>query len=233
MSRKKALSDAQVESVANAFEEKGATSLSKQHGVSRNTIYRAVKEYAAGQGETKAVSSKRVPLGEFGVTGLNRFGGTVREDYNRVWQNLQTMVPLVKEMLDHPVVGATMFAVEMYLRSAEWSVIPGGTEDKDLEARAFLEECMNDMSHTFSDHVTQALSMLSYGFAPFEIVYKRRKGKDAKTSSEYDDGRIGWRKFAFRSQDTLSPGHEWKFDDNGGIKGMYQKADYVRPEVFI
>ena len=232
MSRKKALTDTQIESVAKAFEEKGATALSREFGVSRQTVYRARDEYASGQGETK-VRKVQAPLGEFGVTGLARFGGTIREDYNRVWQSLQTMVPLVKEMLDHPVVGATMFAVEMYIRSAEWSVIPGGTEEKDLKARAFLEECMNDMSHTFSDHITQALSMLNYGFAPFEIVYKRRQGKRAKPSSEYDDGRIGWRKFAFRSQDTLSPGHEWEFDDNGGIKGMYQKADYDRPEVFI
>jgi hypothetical protein len=233
MSRKKALTDAQVESVARAFDEVGATALARQHGVSRNTIYRAVDEYASGQGETKGRSGKRVPLGEFGVTGLARFGGSIREDYNRIWQNLQTMVPLVKEMLDHPVVGATMFAVEMYIRTAEWTVLPGGTEEKDIKARDFLEECMNDMSHTFSDHITQALTMLSYGFAPFEIVYKRRQGQDGKTTSEYDDGRIGWRKFAFRSQDTLSPGHEWEFDKNGGIKGMYQKADYDRPEVFI
>ena len=232
MSRKKALTDEQIDSVGASFEEKGATALARELGVSRQTIYRAAEEYAAGRGETKGVIGK-VPLGEFGVTGLQRFGGTIREDYNRTWQSLQTMVPLVKEMLDYPVVGATMFAVEMYIRGAEWSVIPGGVEEKDLEARVFLEECMNDMSHTFDEHVAQALSMLSFGFSPFEIVYKRRQGKQGDPSSEYDDGRIGWRKFAFRSQDTLSPGHEWEFDKNGGIKGMYQRHDYDRPEVFI
>ncbi|MHA2062958.1 MAG: phage portal protein family protein [Candidatus Thorarchaeota archaeon] len=234
MSRKRILSDNQVAAIADNFDNKGATALAREYNVSRQTIYRAVEEYAAGQGETaKTVKAKRAPLGEMGVTGLARFGGTVREDYNRTWQNLLTMVPLVKEMLDHPIVGATMFAVEMYIRTAEWSVVPGGTEDKDLVARDFLEECMNDMSHTFADHITQALSMLSYGFAPFEIVYKRRLGKDKDPSSEYDDGRIGWRKLAFRSQDTLAPGHEWEFDDNGGIRGMYQKADWERDEVFI
>ncbi|MHA2063214.1 MAG: phage portal protein family protein [Candidatus Thorarchaeota archaeon] len=233
MSRKKALTDEQIESIGKAFEERGATALAKDYKVSRQTIYRARDEYASSKDVSRGTPGKKAPLGEFGVTGLQRFGGTIREDYNRVWQNLLTMVPLVKEMLDHPVVGATMFAVEMYIRSAEWTVLPGGVEQKDLDAREFLEGCMNDMSHTFSDHITQALSMLSYGFAPFEIVYKRRLGKIADPSSDYDDGRIGWRKFAFRSQDTLAPGHEWEFDKNGGVRGMYQKADYDREEVYI
>lgn len=233
MSRKKLLSDAQISEIGGLQDKVGATALASQYGVSRQTIYRAIDEFAkAGQGAV-APTGKSVPLGEYGVTGLARFGGTVREDYNRTWQNLLTMVPLVKEMLDHPIVGATMFAVEMYIRTAEWTVTPGGDSAADDAARKFLEECMNDMSHTFADHITQALSMLSYGFAPFEIVYKRRLGTEAKPVSEYDDGRIGWRKFAFRSQDTLAPGHEWEFDPNGGIKGMYQKAEWTKPEVFI
>ena len=232
MSRKKLLNEEQVRAINSSLGTTGVTALAKEYGVSRQTVYRAIDAFAK-KSPAAADVTKRVPLGEFGVTGLQRFGGTVREDYNRTWQNLLTMVPLVKEMLDHPIVGATMFAVEMYIRTAEWSVVPGGDSAQDEAARIFLEECMNDMSHTFADHITQALSMLSYGFAPFEIVYKRRLGKDAKPVSDYDDGRIGWRKFAFRSQDTLAPGHEWEFDPNGGIKGMYQKAEWTKPEVFI
>lgn len=232
MSRKKLLNEEQVRAINSSLGTTGVTALAKEYGVSRQTVYRAIDEFAK-KSPSAAEVTKRVPFGEFGVTGLQRFGGTVREDYNRTWQNLMTMVPLVKEMLDHPIVGATMFAVEMYIRTAEWSVVPGGDSAGDEAARTFLEECMNDMSHTFADHITQALSMLSYGFAPFEIVYKRRQGPETKPVSEFDDGRIGWRKFAFRSQDTLAPGHEWEFDPNGGIKGMYQKAEWTKPEVFI
>jgi DNA-binding phage protein len=233
MSRAKLLNYDQIMDINASFDEVGATTLAKNYGVSRQTIYRARDDFqAATKGLAKA-TPKNPPFGEFGVTGLQRFGGTVREDYNRTWQNLLTMVPLVKEMLDHPIVGATMFAVEMYIRTAEWSVVPGGDSAKDESAKQFLEECMDDMSHTFAEHITQALSMLSYGFAPFEVCYKKRQGDKGKHVSEFDDGRIGWRKFAFRSQDTLSPGHEWEFDDNGGIKGMYQKHEWTKPEVFI
>ena len=113
MSRKKLLNDAQVQEIGGLQDTVGPTALASQYGVSRQTIYRAIDEFAKKSPSAGAVT-KRVPFGEFGVTGLQRFGGTVREDYNRTWQNLMTMVPLVKEMLDHPIVGATMFAVEMY-----------------------------------------------------------------------------------------------------------------------
>ena len=226
MSRQKLLNDSQIQEIG--MSNRGPTALAKDYGVSRQTIYRAIDEYA-----DIPATAKLPPYGEYGVTGLARFGGTIREDYNRTWQNLLTMVPLVKEMLDHPIVGATMFAVEMYIRTAEWSVVSGGDSAQDENAKQFLEECIDDMSHTFAEHITQALSMLSFGFAPFEICYKKRQGPEGRHASDFDDGRIGWRKFAFRSQDTLSPGHEWEFDDNGGIKGMYQKHEWLKPEVFI
>jgi len=74
--------------------------------------------------------------------------------------------------------------------------------------------------------------MLGFGFAPFEVVYKRRLGQDRDISSHYDDGLIGWRKFAFRAQDTVS---EWLFDDAGGVQGMVQSCapDYKRVEIPI
>ncbi len=212
------LSDQQKSDVVSKLEAgANVTHLADEFNVSRSTIYRA-----RDQAATFASQPKTPSYTEFGVSGLQRFSGTVREDYNRTWQNLQTMVPLVKEMLDHPIVGATMFAVEAYLKTASWSIIPGGDSPADLAAAEFLEEQMHSMSTSWTDFVSQALSMLSYGFAPFEICYLRT-----------DSGRIGWRKFAFRSQDTLAPGHEWKFDDQGGIRGMYQQAVWNKPEVFI
>jgi len=200
-----------------------APELASEYNVSRTTVYRYAKEAEAFQ-ETRGAFQ------EFGVSGLNRFGGSVQEDYDRQWRTLTDMVPLVKEMLDHPTVGATAFAVEMTLRRSEWLVEPFKLPDveepaeQDLRAARFLEECIDDFSHTFDDHITQVVSMLWYGFAPFEIVYKRRLGADGPVESRFDDGRIGWRKFAFRAQDTLSPGDEWDIDENGGIQAMHQSA---------
>lgn len=195
-----------------------ATKLAAKYDTSRTTIYRIRDERFQTEG---------VPSGAFneaGITGLNRFGGSVQEDYERDWRTLDKLVPLVKEMMSHPIVGSIMFAIEMSLRGAEWIVVPASESQADRNAAEFLEGCMHDMSHTWDDHVAEAMSMIQYGFAPFEKVFKRRLGMDMDPASKFDDGRIGWRKFALRSQDTLAPGDEWIFDDNGGIRGLNQQA---------
>ncbi len=66
------------------------------------------------------------------------------------------------------------------------------------------------------------LSFLDYGWSYFEIIYKLRKGKtdDPTTRSQFDDGKVGWRKFGLRAQDTLE---SWVFDEaDGGLRGMNQ-----------
>ena len=85
------------------------------------------------------------------------------------------------------------------------------------------------MSHSWEDLVDENLSMLTYGFAPHEIVYKRRMGRDPGMDterpghqlpqSEYDDKLIGWRRMPIRGQDTVL---KWFFDENGQVKGMTQ-----------
>ena len=84
-------------------------------------------------------------------------------------------------------------------------------------------------SHTWEDLVTENLSMLGYGYAPHEIVYKRRLGRSPGNDpdnpgkqlpkSEYDDGLIGWRRIPLRGQDTVL---KWFFDATGEIMGMTQ-----------
>jgi len=67
--------------------------------------------------------------------------------------------------------------------------------------------------------------MLEQGFAVPEIVYKKRNGNfvaDGETKSNYDDGRIGWRKFAPRPVFSLMVGDEFVYDDSGGIQGINQ-----------
>lgn len=196
------------------------TKLAREYGVSRSTIYRLPKP--------ETFQTKQLGVGEavreYGVSGLTRFGGNVQEDYLQPWKSLDRMVPLVKEMLDYPIIAATMFAIEMAIRGATWNVTPAGSEKADEDAAAFLDTCMGDMSHTWDDHIAQALSFVPYGFAPFEVIYKKRLGPDKDPASAFDDGLLGWRKFAFRSQDTLTPGNEWLFDENGGVQGMNQSA---------
>lgn len=144
-------------------------------------------------------------------------------------------IKVLKEMSDNdPIVGAMFFAIDMFMRRVKWFVEPAGEGEKEVKDATFLEECKDDMSHTWPDFISEVNSMLQYGWAWFEILYKMRDSSitddDGNPKSKYDDGRIGWRKFEIRSQDSWD---KWDFDDEGGIRGMYQRPAPTYEERYI
>lgn len=164
-----------------------------------------------------------------GRTGLNRQGGYVYEEQLRSLSGSRG-AKVYAEMRDNDaVIGAFLFMIEMLVRQVKWTVKPSSEEKVDADAAEFIEECRQDMSHTWEDLMSEILSMVVFGWSYFELVYKRRQGpsKDPTKRSRYTDGKIGWRKIEIRAQETLD---EWDFDDDGGIKGMWQSPppDYGR-----
>lgn len=127
-----------------------------------------------------------------------------------------------------PDVGAILTAIEMSMLSVEWQVERGGETPTDEEAAVFLEQCMDDMSLTWKDFLSDVFTMFPFGFELGELVYKLRAGPkpsqpsnpDAPAPSKYDDGRIGWRKVAIRHQETIE---RWDFDEKGGLRGAWQQ----------
>ena len=159
---------------------------------------------------------------EIGVSGLKRTShGVVQEEFIKELVGAKARRAYARMEAD-PIVGAVLFAIEMLLRQVPWRVERVSDAPADVEAADFLESCMNDMSHTWASFIVEVLSMLPYGWALHEIVYKRRLGDDADSTkrSKYNDGRIGWRKLPLRGQETIT---SWLFDDNGGITGARQR----------
>ena len=137
------------------------------------------------------------------------------------------------------LIGAILFAIEMVLRRVEWKVDPyrpdaGAPSSDDLERADFLNSCMGDMSHSWEEFLSNALTMLPFGFAFCEIVYKRRDSQNplapAAHRSRFADGRIGWRKFTLVPHATID---EWDLDDYGGVKGAWQGGVYGEQRVRI
>ena len=159
---------------------------------------------------------------EVGSSGLRQNGGIVNDDFLRQLQGKQGYSNF-REMADNDaVVGGMLQAIEMIVRSVDWSVEPSDpTNEQAIAEAAFVSTCLSDMTQSWDDTLAAILTFLVYGFSYHEIVYKYRKGytDDASTRSKYNDGRIGWRKLPIRSQLTVQ---KWEFDDNGGIQGMYQ-----------
>lgn len=164
------------------------------------------------------------PFAEFGITGLQRTQGTgyVFEEWLAQLSGSKQN-KIYREMRDNdPIIGAMFFTMEMILRRSEWHIDPAKHSGAaGRETADFVWSCKDDMSHTWEDFIAEVLSMLVFGYALFEVTYKRRKGAAGKHASNHDDGAIGWRKFAPRAQETIQ---NWQWDDEGGLIGVVQLA---------
>lgn len=192
------------------------------------TQYEGGLDMFPGQDVPKNVS----PMVELGATGLKRTSGFINEEFLPQLKGRKA-VQVYKEMSENdPIVGALLFSVDRLLRQITWRVEPpDGPEGK--KAAEFVEQCMDDMSSTWDDIISEILSMLPFGWSWHEVVYKQRVGpweRDPKKRSKFTDNRIGWRKIPIRAQETLT---RWIFDETGGIKAMVQMAPPAYKQVVI
>lgn len=159
---------------------------------------------------------------EIGVTGLKQFSGYIDEEKLNQLRGFEA-VRVYREMMDNDAtIGAIFFAIEMMIRRVKWFVEPASESPEDVDNEEFLESCLHDMSHSWEDTIAEILSMMGYGWHTAEIIYKRRIGpteSDPTNRSRFTDGKIGWRKLAPRSQDSLQ---NWLFDRDGGVQGWWQ-----------
>ncbi len=171
-------------------------------------------------------------MGEIGTSGLRRYAGMVDEEFDPKLKGRRGVQVFETMRRNDPDVGAILLAIKQSLLSIEWMVERGGDSPADEEAAQFLESCLEDMSHSWKDMISDACTMFPFGWAYLEEVYKLRQGPAPggdKPESEHNDGRIGWRKIVLRGQQSLD---RWEFDPNGGIKGMWQRPINGAP-VFI
>ena len=155
-----------------------------------------------------------------GSSGLRQYGGWVREEFLPQLRGRQA-ARTYREMQDNsPTVGAILFAIQQTMRQVSWRVSSYDDTPEAIQGAEFLESCMEDMSQPWPDFIAETLSMLPYGFAPHELVYKRRLGRKSQRSSKFADGKIGWAKIALRGQDTIL---KWFFDDEGDVTGLTQQ----------
>jgi hypothetical protein len=166
------------------------------------------------------------PFIQVGRSGLKQFGGFVFEEFLSNLQNPRG-AQAYREIIDNSaLVGGIFRLIDLSIRGISKYVEPyhdQGEEatDEDHERAERVEGALEDMSHSWQDTISEIASMILYGYAPMELVYKKCSGwtDDPGTRSRFDDGLITWRKIALRGQDTL---FRWEFDDEGGVKAMIQ-----------
>lgn len=157
------------------------------------------------QRKTEKVSG-RLPRSavEIGRTGVKFSYGRVYEEFISKLKGVTGIKTYTEMDRNDPIIGSYMHAIKQLLREIRWTV-EGGSE-KDAK---FLMENMHQMDHSWDNFITNALSMLPYGWAVFEQVYQRR-----------DDGKIAWKKFAPRAQLSLE---RWDIDEFGDVHGIFQR----------
>lgn len=161
-------------------------------------------------------------MAEVGRTGIQSNGGVISEEFLPQLRGAQGR-KVLREMADNdPIIGGFITAFIEVISRLDWRIDdPEEAEGTDSEAAVFLQEALEDMSEDFQATLGNILTCLTYGWSFLEIVYKKRTGPNDKPSmnSKFSDGRIGWRKWAPRSQHSLV---NWIMDEEGGVQGMHQ-----------
>ncbi len=170
-----------------------------------------------------------------GVAGDNTHNGQIRADEFLPELRGRKAVRKYREMRDNDAtIGAVMYSVEQILRDVELHVNPVNESPEAKVEADFVKSVLDDMDHTLDDHISEALSYLSYGFGWFEVIYKRRVGpneRSDKKHSKYTDGRLGIKKIAARAPWTIN-----KFDVNqktGDVLGIEQSVGLMNGTNYI
>ena len=183
-----------------------------------------------GIDKTKPITNVQV----IGSSGIERYGGYIYEEFLTALQNTKYLKVFKEMSYNDATIGAILFIFEQMIRKVSWKVKAFSSKREDKKAATFVDECRNDMSHTWFDFITEVLSMFVYGWEWNEICYKYRKGQNRNpdTDSKYNDNRIGWSKLPRRMQTSWN---RWMYDDKDPDKllGMEQIAANVNKPIII
>ncbi len=159
----------------------------------------------------------RVKLGEIGVVGLRQANGRILEETHRELRFPQANKTFKRMSLD-PTINSGLNLFKMMISRVEWKVDLGIEPDQGMRDRGeFLQQCMNDMEHSWRQMIQDACSSLTYGYAILEKVYRKRTWANG---SKYNDGKIGLKKAPIRSQETIN---RWIFSRDGReLEGVQQ-----------
>ena len=160
----------------------------------------------------KSSDSKPVPfeMRRIGRSGLKHNGGFIAEEFLRDLHGFKAM-RVYREMFDNePSLAAVYWLLETFISQVTFNITPSDAErQSSLDIASFVFECMHDMEHSWQRIPQESMTAVKFGHAPQEIIYKTREGEneDPSRRSKFSDGRIGWRRFSLRAQDSI---YRWK-----------------------
>lgn len=160
---------------------------------------------------------ERFRLGEIGFNGLRMFNGVSTEEVRKEL-NHPNAIKTYRSMQEHPSVSAPLSLYNSMIAKARFRVKPPKDATEEEKRKTLLvEQMLHDMDRPLDEVVIDIMTMATHGFSVLEKVYRRRFKSNG---SQYDDGVIGIRKLAWRSQDSIE---KFIFDDSGNeVLGVKQ-----------
>lgn len=152
----------------------------------------------------------RFKLGSIGYSGLKIFDGVVESEMVKELRYPESNKTYKKMML-HPAVNASVALHKNMVGKAKFRILEAkeATAEEKQQAEIIRQMLFQDMDGSIEAVVSEAMTMIDYGFAPIEKVFRKRT-KEA--GSLYDDGLIGIRKLSLRHQESIE---KFIFDDDG------------------
>lgn len=142
----------------------------------------------------------RLRMGEVSTVGLKVSNDYIYEEMKKELRWPQ-VITTYKQMGYDATIAAAIELFEMMMSRVEWSVkAPAEATEDQVKKAKFIEQCKDDMEHTWLSFIQEISSFLTYGFSVHEKVYRRRL---RESGSKYSDGLVAWRKLPIRSQDTV------------------------------
>ena len=153
-----------------------------------------------------------------GYNGLSVNAGQIGEELKRELQFPTSVITYKQMSYDSMISAALNYYEQMMLKSRFSFKSHALATDEQKQYAEFMEECINDMEHSWQDFIQEVSSMNTYGFCVNEIVLRKRlKSKGSK----YNDGKIGIHKLPIRSQDSIT---KWVYDEEQNLIGVTQSV---------
>ena len=157
-----------------------------------------------------SLAESSVDLREIGSSSPSPFTTGFRKEYNRELQGIEGLKKYDVMRKSDATCRGTLRLVKTPVLAARWFMEPASDKKRDENAAEFIWKCFTEyMSISWPQILTEALLMMDFGYYMMEIVWEERiiDGKE----------RLVWKKLAPRHPMDVK---EWKFDRNGGPKGV-------------
>lgn len=158
----------------------------------------------------------RFQLSEVGYNGLKISAGLIHEEMKRELQFPASIVTYKQMAYDSVIAAALSYYEHMMLKSRFTFKAHPKANAEQQEYAEFMQDCLDDMDHSWQDFVQEVASMNIYGFSTHEIVLRKRL---TSKGSKFNDGKIGIHKLPIRSQDSIV---KWEYDENQQLIGLTQ-----------